>query len=369
MRRLGTDEWAGIAVVVVVLGIAVPILTGIIDTTLPVGWWAALFVVYAAGLAVPMLELGTPRVRHVAFGLAVLASWALVATAPAMGLLMALVVVTAALSVYVHPLPVGLGLVLANTVVIAVALGTLEGSGLEVVLVTGFYLLIQLATLLSTATLLRERAMRQELALAHAELKAASILLEESARTSERLRISRDLHDQVGHHLTVLALELEAARHRDGDAARAHVERAGDLARDLLGEVRATVGDLRDRTPDLREALEAMTSDIPGIRVTLRVGSPLRTDEDAAAALLRVTQEVLTNALRHSGASTLRLRVEQADGVTVLDAQDNGHGADTTHLALGNGLRGLRERVEALGGDVVLDGSDGFRVTARVPAG
>lgn len=366
MRRLGTDEWAGLAVLVVVLGIAVPILFGVLDTSIPVGWWAVLFLLYASGLAVPMLEIGRMPVRYLAFGIAVLASWALVASAPGLGLVVALVVVTAALSVYLVPLPASLALVLANTVFVGWALAWAGSSAVEVTLVTGFYLLIQAATVLSTATMLRERRMRLELALAHAELKAASFLLGESARTSERLRISRDLHDQVGHHLTVLALELEAARHRPSEEARVHVDRAATVARDLLREVRETVGDLREHSPDLREGLTRMTSDIPGLDIRVRVDPQARSDEAGAATLLQVAQEVLTNTLRHAEAGRLTLVVTDEAGVTVLDARDDGRGAG--RIVPGHGLTGLRERVEAVGGEVEFDGSDGFRVTARVPS-
>ncbi len=150
----------------------------------------------------------------------------MVATAPTAGLLPILLVVTAAVNVYVVPVRVALTIVAFNTVVLA-ATATIPGAIGEVALMVGFYLLIQLATVFGSVSLLREQRMRRELTEAHVDLRAASVLLTESARTAERLRISRELHDLIGPQLTVLALELEVARHHDGGRrARTHRTRS-----------------------------------------------------------------------------------------------------------------------------------------------
>jgi signal transduction histidine kinase len=139
----------------------------------------------------------------------------------------------------------------------------------ESLILSLFYLLIQVASAFSTATLLREVRMRTELARAHVELRAAGVLLEESARTAERLRISRELHDLIGHQLTVLTLSLEAARHLEGEQSRRQVERADQVARELLGDVRATVGEMRARPRDLGAALRGMVEGMPGLEVEI----------------------------------------------------------------------------------------------------
>ncbi|MFF0718045.1 histidine kinase [Verrucosispora sp. NA02020] len=366
MRRFGTEEWSGIAMLVVAVGVAAPVLFGAVDTEIPRVLWIALFLLHLVALLTSLAIERAGPLRTGAFAVAVLASWAVVLALPNTGLLPVLLVLTAAVSVYLLPLKVGLVLVALNTVVIAVGLPPTALRSAEAVVVVGFYLLIQLASLLSSSTLLREQRMRRELAEAHVELQAASVLLSESARTAERLRISRELHDQIGHQLTVLTLELETARHLDGEASRTHVERADRVARELLGDVRATVGRLRTEPPDLEQALRRMARDLPGLDVSVDVSPTVRVDEEESAAFVRATQEIVTNTIRHAGARELWISVTADARGTVLEARDDGHGAPD--LVLGNGLRGLRERFQALGGDIAVDGRTGFRVTARVPA-
>ncbi|PZF97254.1 sensor histidine kinase [Micromonospora endophytica] len=365
MRRVGTDEWSGLAMLVVAVGVAVPGLFGAIELVLPRGWWVALFVLFLSAL---LTSVAAPSgwSRRVAFGTAVVASWVLVLSAQQLGLLPVLLVLTASVSVYVVPLGAGLALVGLNTAVIIFIATSATRAPVELTLTVGFYLLIQVASLLSSVTLLREQRRRRELAVAHVGLQAAGLRLEESARTEERLRISRELHDLIGHQLTVLTLELETARHLDGAAAQRHVERADRVARELLGDVRSTVGQLRTETPDLEEALRRMARDLPGLDVMIEVAPGVRVDEERAAALVRAAQEIITNTIRHAEARHLWITVTGDDTGTVLEARDDGCGA--RNPVFGNGLRGLRERFRALGGEVAVDGETGFRVTARVPA-
>ncbi|GAA0367883.1 hypothetical protein GCM10009541_07900 [Micromonospora gifhornensis] len=365
MRRVGTEEWSGLAMLVVAVAVAAPGLFGAAELMIGRGWWLALFVLLLAALLTATAAPEQGRSRYVAYGVAVVAAWTLVLTARHLGLLPVLLVLTAAVSVHVVPLSVGLTVVGLNTAVIILVAVPTTRTPAELTLIVGFYLLIQLASLLSSMTLLREQRMRRELAAAHVEVKAAGLRLEESARTEERLRISRELHDLIGHQLTVLTLELETARHLDGAAAREHVERADRVARDLLGDVRATVGQLRTESVDLGQALRRMARDLPGLDVSIDVSADLRVDEERGAAFVRAAQEIITNTIRHAEAQRLRISVTGDDGAAVLDAHDDGRGA--RRPAFGNGLRGLRERFEALGGEVVVDGSAGFRVTARVP--
>jgi signal transduction histidine kinase len=193
------------------------------------------------------------------------------------------------------------------------------------------------------------------------------VLREEASRASERLRISRELHDLIGHQLTVLTLELESAVHRDPEAAREHVERARGVARELLGDVRHTVGELRRRAPDLRSALESLAAAVPRPRVEVTVGDDVVADEEQTAALVRVVQEVVTNAVRHAQLATVLHLEVTADGDRImLVAQDDG--LTSGPVRLGNGLRGMVERLEALGGGAAFDASAGFRVEAHLEA-
>ena len=366
MRRLGTDGWSGLVMLAVSVAVAGPALLGVMDPAIPRGWWITIFAVVIVALLLALFRERPDPAGYVLFATAVLSSWAVVLTVPHMGLLPVLLVVTAAVSVYIVPLRVGFLVVGLNTVVLAVAMGLHGRDAVDTLVTLGFYLLIQVATVLSSVTLIREQRLRRELSEAHIELRAASALLTESARTAERLRISRDLHDLIGHQLTVLTLELEAARHREGEQAREHVDRANRVARDLLADVRLTVGELRTASSGLTEALRQVVRDLPDLEVTVDVGADVQVDEDQVAALVRAVQEIVTNTIRHADARELWIEVAARPAGVVLTAVDDGRGY--RELVPGNGLRGLTERFEALGGDVEFDGADGFRVTARVPA-
>src|SRR5699024_3518206 len=138
---------------------------------------------------------------------------------------------------------------------------------------------------------------------AHVELKAAGILLAESTRTAERLRISRELHDLIGHQLTALTLNLQAARHLDAEHGRHHLDREDEVARGQLRDVRATAGRMRSRAADLRRSLEEMVEGIPGLGVEVATDPELDLRDEHQIAFLRLAQEAVTNTIRHSGAS------------------------------------------------------------------
>lgn len=333
-----------------------------------IGRWAWALLLLVTLVATVVAAVGARRATA-AYLLALALGWTLLLTAPHLSLVPVLLVVLAALC------PEALSLRWTSVVVPASSLVVLlaalrVGEGWTGALVTaGFYLLVQGASVLSVVGIAREQRLRADLAAAHVELQAQSVLLAESSRSAERLRVSRDLHDLMGHQLTVLALELEAARHREGEAVRPHVERADGVARSLLADVRRTVGRLREAPPDLEEALALVGRDVPGLDVRVHVGPGAAAVGDPATteALLRAMQEVVTNTLRHGRASRLVVAVEQADGVVTLTAHDDGVGA--ARVSPGHGLRGLRERFEALGGGTRYEGREGFRVEAWVPSG
>lgn len=224
-----------------------------------------------------------------------------------------------------------------------------------------------------------ERA-RRHLERANAELGAAQERLAEGSRTAERLRISRELHDRVGHHLALLAVHLELAKQLGGAAAdpeaplAATLRRAQAVARALLGEVREVVSRLRTERPlDLAEGLRLVTAGIPALRIDLQLPEPPPPiDPEAAADLVRAAQELITNAIRHAEATTLRLTLSADSRGVELQAADDGRGA--ADFVEGNGLAGLRERIGARGGSVRIDprGADdapGFTVRVRLPHG
>lgn len=207
---------------------------------------------------------------------------------------------------------------------------------------------------------------RDELRLVNAELLATQSLLEDSARSHERLRLSRELHDVSGHKLTALKLQL-AALARDPAGAPPAVETAARLADELLGDIRGVVSQMRhDEGLDLGRAIEELAAPIPRPRVSLSIEPNLRIDDIAQArALLRAAQEALTNAARHSHAEQVWLTLCRRNGSIELDVRDNGRGS--TQPRAGNGLTGMRERLEDVGGGLRFSGTDGFHVTAWVP--
>ncbi|WP_079221047.1 MULTISPECIES: sensor histidine kinase [Stenotrophomonas] len=205
----------------------------------------------------------------------------------------------------------------------------------------------------------------------NAELRATRALLAESARVNERTRISRELHDVLGHQLTALTLNLEVAGHLAEGQALEHVKRSHTLAKLLLGNVREVVSQLRETGAiDLAAALRPLTENVPSLDIVLDVEEPLNVeDPQRAHVLLRCTQEIITNAVRHAQARHLWIRVyREAPGRVVVEASDDGVGAAMVNA--GNGLRGMRERLQQCGGQLQVDThpGEGFRLRATVPA-
>ncbi|GAB2567677.1 sensor histidine kinase [Leucobacter ruminantium] len=382
MRRFNPELWSGAAMLAVMVVAAGPALFAWAPTRIPHPLWVGLFVVMLLALLAGIWGVDEPQrlsLRvHGPFGVAVLASWALVLGAGGRGIVAILLVVTVSVCPYIAPLRAGWWLIALNQLVLIAAFvpwrplpdppwADASEVLIELSMFGVFYLLIQAASLLSSAALLREQQARRALAEAHVELQAASALLAESTRTNERLRISRELHDLIGHRLTVLTLELEAAKHRApaGAAAIPHIERADAVARELLSSVRATVGELRGRDGALHETLQRVVRDLPGPRVVLEVDETLELDEERTVLLVRAVQEIVTNTIRHAHARELWIEARATASGVLLRSRDDGRGA--REVVPGNGLRGLQERFEAFGGSAVFEGAGGFSVTARLP--
>jgi len=216
----------------------------------------------------------------------------------------------------------------------------------------------------AVATMVKHEAeARAELSRVNAELRAAQVMLSESARTAERLRIARELHDAVGHHLTALSINLEVARH--AAPADEALERAHGIAKSMLGEVRAVVRAMREeRALDLPRALEELSRGVPRPRVHLDIEEGIALDDEALAhALFRCAQEAMTNAARHAGADNLWISLSREPSGIVLVARDDGRGAE--RVELGSGLSGVRERLGGLGGEMTVESAPGKGLTLR----
>ncbi|MFY2765213.1 sensor histidine kinase [Arenimonas sp. MALMAid1274] len=211
---------------------------------------------------------------------------------------------------------------------------------------------------------------REEQRRLNAELRATRALLAESSRMSERVRISRELHDLLGHHLTALSLNLEVAGHLTEGRAQEHVRQSHTLAKLLLTDVREAVSEMRDEGAiDLSGAIRTLVEGVPALDIRLDLPEPLNIeDPERAHVLLRCTQEIITNAVRHAGASTLWLSIARDAAEARIQARDDGRGADA-EACHGNGLRGIRERLLAYGGrvDILTGRGQGFALDIRLP--
>ncbi|MBB6247707.1 histidine kinase [Rhodanobacter sp. A1T4] len=211
---------------------------------------------------------------------------------------------------------------------------------------------------------------RDELAQLNAQLLATQALLDEGTRNEERLKLSRELHDVAGHKLTALKLNLALLARDPALRERAEISTATLLAHELLDDIRAVVSQLRRHDGiELRAALEALIRPIPGPRFTLQVDEDARPPSmQAAETLLRCAQESITNALKHGQPRLISLHCQRTDGRIQLRIRDDGSSQPT--LVAGNGLTGMRERLEALGGDlrVAANAERGVELIARLPA-
>jgi len=211
---------------------------------------------------------------------------------------------------------------------------------------------------------------REEQRRLNSELRATRTLLTESSRIAERMRISRELHDLVGHHLTALSLNLEVASHLVGGAAQDHVRQAQSVAKLLLSDVREVVSQLReDDAIDLTEALKTLVEGVPGITIHLDLPPRFSVDDPRRAqVLLRCAQEIITNTVRHAHARNLWLRFERTEANELaIHAHDDGRGSG--ELRHGNGLSGMRERLDQIGGrlNITTARDQGFALDAWLP--
>ena len=191
---------------------------------------------------------------------------------------------------------------------------------------------------------------RDRLARVNADLLATRALLADSSRDAERLRVARELHDVAGHKLTALRLNLRALASEN--AAAPQLKLAEQLSAELLGDIRGVVHALRDVDGlDIATALRALAAPFPRPRLELAIDDAVRiTDPALAEVVLRLVQEGLTNSARHADAAILRVALSRQGNAIRLHIEDDGRLQG--RLREGNGLTGMRERIEERGGRV-----------------
>ena len=190
------------------------------------------------------------------------------------------------------------------------------------------------------------------------------------AQEEERLRIARELHDEVGQALTAVLLLLDRAR-ADGEAGE-RIDEAREAARATLEEVRGIARNLRPEALDdlgLASALRQLCNDAEraGLLVEREIAADVRLAPEVEVVVYRVAQEAITNVLRHAGAEQVRVTLTPVGGGAELRVLDDGRGrGEETE---GAGLRGMRERAVLAGGvlEIMSPPGGGTSVTLRVP--
>jgi signal transduction histidine kinase len=278
----------------------------------------------------------------------------------ASGLGSILLMVAACVLPWLLSLPAGVAwLVLSEFLVVPVYVRWLDMSWLEALMQSLLYAGFSGFVFVTSLVARQQAQAREEQRRLNAELRATRALLAESARINERTRISRELHDLLGHHLTALSLNLEVAGHLVEGKAQEHVNQAHTLAKLLLSDVREAVSRLRVQDSiDMSATLLPLADHVAGLEIAMEMPQPFRLDDpERAHVLLRCTQEIITNAVRHAQANRLQLHYRIEDRTVRLQARDDGRGAESP--IAGNGLRGMRERLSAYGGRVEIETAAG----------
>jgi two-component system sensor histidine kinase DesK len=201
---------------------------------------------------------------------------------------------------------------------------------------------------------------------ADAKLRMAQEEIEHLAKTAERERIARDMHDILGHSLSLIVLKSElAGRLLASQPTRAALEIAEieTTARHALAEVRKTITGYRSEgfASELMRAAQVLET--AGVRLNRPAKAPYLTPRHEATLSL-VLREAVTNIVRHAGASECSIEVSTAEDRTQMVIADDGRGDIRQE---GNGLRGMRERVQELGGSLSLDSNRGTRLQIELP--
>jgi len=239
----------------------------------------------------------------------------------------------------------------------------------EATLETSLFLGISLFAFMSSVVAMRQNMARVELRMVNSELRATQALLEENTRIAERVRIARELHDLVGHHLTALTLNLEVVTHLVDGKVLGHVQQAHSLAKLLLADVREVVSEMREGDKvNLAAALNTLIEGVPKPIIHLDLpAEEVMAAPQRAQVLLRCVQEMITNSVRHARARNMWIRLSMTREGFAMSARDDGIGTRT--VVAGNGLNGMSERLKQLGGKLEIESEPGagFALHAWLP--
>jgi two-component system sensor histidine kinase DesK len=199
-----------------------------------------------------------------------------------------------------------------------------------------------------------------------AKLRMANEEIEHLAKVAERERIARDLHDVLGHTLSVIILKSELAgklMDRDPQRAGNEIREVEQISRQALSEVRDAIRGYRTRSLDAELAQAKSTLETAGVKAECEAAKITLSALHESVLTLAV-REAVTNVVRHARANKCTLRLEQQNGSCRLEIKDDGRGSLHNE---GNGLRGMRERVEMLGGTLQRNSRSGTTLTITLP--
>ncbi len=199
------------------------------------------------------------------------------------------------------------------------------------------------------------------------QLRKAHEEVEHLAKVAERERIARDLHDVLGHTLSVITLKSELAGKlidRDPQRAGKEIREVEEISRQALSDVRDAIRGYRSKGLAAELVQAKATLETAGISVQCDAGTTVQLPAMQESVLSLAVREGVTNVVRHARATNCRLHLEQHNGSCRLEIADDGQGFATTE---GNGLRGMRERVEMLGGSLERTNKSGTTLVITLP--
>lgn len=199
------------------------------------------------------------------------------------------------------------------------------------------------------------------------KLRKANEEIENLAKVAERERIARDLHDVLGHTLSVITLKSELAGKlvdRDPQRAEKEIREVEQISRQALSDVRDAIRGYRSQGLVAELAQAKTTLETAGLTVQCDAATTMKLPAVQESVLSLAVREAVTNVVRHAQARTCRMRLEQQNGSCKFEIHDDGCGSSNGE---GNGLRGMRERVEMLGGTFDRSAEAGTTITITLP--
>lgn len=214
------------------------------------------------------------------------------------------------------------------------------------------YFMLQIFGFSAIESALREVKAKEEISAINKELVATRFMLKESSQRQERLRISRDLHDAIGHQLTGLALNLEVASHKVPAEFKPLIQQNTTLAKTLLSDVREVVKEMRQEEQfDLVDKLSSLIKQLPACQFHLE-SAPVIESLSLKQQLMFCLQEGVSNAIRHGKANQFTLSATKEHKQLTICLINNG--SNKINAELGSGLVGMRERLANFNGQVSL---------------